>query len=77
MPVPANLRRDWAAFAAGVEARLADGARAYGDRSLRARPAALAGEVEEELLDVAGWSFMLWLRLRGLRRRLPARRRRR
>jgi hypothetical protein len=71
MPVPTNLRADWAAFAAGVEARLAAGARAYGNRSLSAPPVVLAGEVEEELLDVCGWAFVLWRRLRALSRRLP------
>lgn len=72
MPVPANIRSDWNTFTAGVESRLAAGARAYGDRSLSAPPAALAGEVEEELLDVCGWAFVLWLRLRALGSRLPA-----
>ena len=57
---------------ARVGARLAAGAKAYGNTSLRVSPLSLAGEVEEELLDVAGWGFLLWLRLRHLRRRLPS-----
>jgi hypothetical protein len=71
MRAPPNLAADWAAFAAEVEARLAAGAQAYADQSLAAAPADLAAEVEEELLDVAGWSFILWRRLRSLRTRLP------
>jgi len=50
-----------------VGVRLAAGARAYGGRSLLAAPHALAGEVEQELLDVVGWGFLLWLRMRRLR----------
>lgn len=46
--------------------RLAAGRLEYGDASLRRAPAALRGEIEEELLDVCGWSFVLWLRVRAL-----------
>jgi hypothetical protein len=72
---PAAIARDWRAFVAAVEVRLAAGAKAYGNASLKRPPASLAGEVEEELLDVAGWGFLLWLRVRSLRHRLPASRR--
>jgi hypothetical protein len=68
--VPANVRAPWRAFIEAVEARLAAGARAYGDASLRRLPVDLAAEVEQELLDVAGWGFLLWVRIRGLRGRL-------
>jgi hypothetical protein len=74
---PANIRADWARFTAAVGARLATGQRVYGDASLAAVPAALASELENELLDIAGWGFLLWVRLRALRHRLPRTRRRR
>jgi hypothetical protein len=70
---PANVRVEWAAFAAAVGNRLAAGQRTYGDVSLEASPHALAGELEDELLDLAGWGFILWRRLRALRKRLPSR----
>ncbi len=69
--LPTNLAGDWQRFAAAVEKRLRAGQRAYGDASLSAHPRALLDEVAEELEDVCGWSFMLWLRLRALRKRLP------
>jgi len=46
--------------------RLEAGAQSYGDASFRREPAELAGEIEQELLDVCGWVFVLWCRLRRL-----------
>jgi len=60
----------WGAFTAAVAARLEKGREVYGDRSFSRAPAALAGEVAEELLDVAAWSFILWTRLESIRRAL-------
>lgn len=62
--VPEALREPWEEFRTKVEVRLRQGAEEYGNISLRAPPAALAWEVEEELLDVMGWGFLLWLRMR-------------
>ena len=47
--------------------RLEAGARSYGEASFRREPAELADEIEQELLDVCGWAFVLWCRLRQLR----------
>lgn len=58
-------------FAAAVENRLQEGTQTYGDRSFTLPPDVLAGEIEQELLDVCAWSFILWCRLRGLRERMP------
>lgn len=57
----------WQAFAGAVEARLQAGRLAYGDKSFQRPPQALIGEVEQELFDVAAWSFILWTRLRRLK----------
>jgi len=46
--------------------RLEAGAQSYGDASFRRKPAELASEIEQELLDVCGWAFILWCRLRRL-----------
>jgi hypothetical protein len=56
----------WPAFAAEVRSRLEAGRAAYGDRSFAAEPAALVAELEQEALDLAGWGFVLWCRLRAL-----------
>jgi len=58
--------RDFAAFISSVAARLQAGEREYGNRSFNRPAAELAGEIEEELLDVCAWSFILWCRLRRL-----------
>jgi hypothetical protein len=62
----------WPAFAAAVEARLQQGTTTYGNASFTRNPADLASEIEQELLDVCAWSFILWCRVRALRDRLPA-----
>ena len=62
---------DFSTFAAAVECRLQQGAKIYGDRSFTLPPDVLADEIEEELLDVCAWSFILWCRLRGMRGRMP------
>ncbi len=50
--------------------KLAAGHAEYGDTSFGMRPTALANEVEEEALDICGWGFILWVRLRALRAKL-------
>jgi hypothetical protein len=62
------MRDRFPEFVANVEARLEAGRAAYGDRPFSRAPAELAGEVEEELLDVCAWAFILWARVRRLRR---------
>lgn len=61
---------EWDLFRKVLHDRLEAGERAYGDGSFSKDPTALVGEIEEELLDVCGWSFVLWVRLRRLRERL-------
>jgi hypothetical protein len=51
-----------------LAARLEKGREVYGDRSFSLTPLELTKEVEEEILDVCAWSFILWMRLRALRR---------
>lgn len=63
----------WSQFAANVVARLDAGKAVYGDRSFERRPEELSGEIEEELLDVCAWSFILWCRVLTLRQVLEAR----
>jgi hypothetical protein len=50
--------------------RLQQGDRVYGDASFQRSPRELLGEIEEELLDLAGWAFPLWVRLQKLKRTL-------
>ena len=66
MPDKDTLAR-FAEFARAVNARLEAGRASYGDVSFSRHPAVLCGEVEQELLDVCGWAYVLWVRMRALR----------
>jgi hypothetical protein len=57
----------WPEFVEMVEARLERGARDYGDASFTRPPIEIVGEVEQELLDVMGWGFVLWTRVSALK----------
>lgn len=61
-------RAAFAEFCARVEARLAQGARVYGDSSLDLPTPRLLNEIQQELEDVAGWSILLWARLERIRK---------
>ena len=54
-------------FFRAVEKRLRDGDREYAGASFTRDPADLCSEVQEELADVCGWSFILWCRLNQIR----------
>lgn len=54
---------EWKHFLSLVESRLEEGAKVYGDKSFFRHPSEISGEIEQELLDIVGWSFILWLRI--------------
>ena len=56
--------RSWGQFSRLIKERLAEGMRAYGNRSFSKDPVESLGELEEELLDVCGWAFVLHERLK-------------
>src|SRR5882762_4527422 len=60
----------WPEFILSVLTRLEAGKRTYGDESFQMQPAELSGEVEEELLDVTGWAFVLWVGMKSIRSRI-------
>jgi hypothetical protein len=55
------------AFVAELRARLVVGAKEYGGSSFERPVAEIIGEIEQELLDVCGWSVIAWVRLLALR----------
>lgn len=59
-------------FAEAIYARLDGGRRNYGDSSFEQPPARLAEEIRQELLDVAGWAFIMWERINELEQRLSS-----
>jgi len=60
------IQTQWPVFAKTVRHRLEVGARAYGDASFRLPADRLAEEIDQELLDVMGWGFILWRRVQVL-----------
>ncbi len=52
-------------FLALLNDRLHRGASEYGDRSFTRPVPQTVREVEEELLDVAGWAFVMWVQTRA------------
>jgi len=54
-------------FMAAVQARLRLGAQAYGNKSFSLPPLALLKEIQDELLDVCGWAYILHSRLERVR----------
>ncbi|HLV22998.1 MAG TPA: hypothetical protein VKZ49_19045 [Polyangiaceae bacterium] len=62
----------WPVFRRAVRRRLERGARDYGDRSFARPLPTIADEIEQELLDVAGWAFVAYCRVRALRDRMQA-----
>jgi hypothetical protein len=57
-------------FVERLRARLAVGARFYGNTSFDWPEADLIDEVQGELEDVAGWGLLLWVRMQRLRERI-------
>ena len=68
----AALNSDWWDFTAAVRARIEGAAPEYGDDSFDLPSGRLAFEIEQEILDIPGWSFILWERMQALKRKLAA-----
>jgi hypothetical protein len=66
--LPADPLDGFPSFIDRVRSRLAAGREAYGDESFLRPIAELLNEIEEELLDVCGWSFVLWERLQAMKK---------
>lgn len=59
-------------FVKAVRQRLEAGRVEYGDRSFARAPSDLIGELQQEALDLAGWGFVLFERLRAMQEALEA-----
>jgi len=62
--------KEFSEFTQALYERLGRGEAEYGEASFQRPPAVLVDEISEELLDVCGWSWLLWCRLRELKRKL-------
>lgn len=63
-PSLGSTLRAWNHFAGRVKQRLKRGARQYGNRSFSKDPEELLRELQQEALDLAGWGFILFVRLK-------------
>ena len=54
---------DWYKFTDEMRIRMEEGEDEYGDASFQTDPAETVREIQEELLDVANWSFILWCKM--------------
>ncbi len=64
--LPRDPLRDWPEFARAVYGRLCKGAEQYRNTSLELGPQRLLAELLEEIEDICGWSFLVWLRVRDM-----------
>ncbi len=62
-----DLEPTFELFVQQLRARLEKGAREYGDSSFDRPTAELFDEIEEELVDIAGWTVVLLHRLQRIR----------
>ena len=65
-----SLGADLDSFVVRLRARLAAGAKTYGDISFTRPAVGLVDEIQQEIEDVAGWGLILWIRLERLRGRV-------
>ena len=54
-------------FLQQVEAKMDRGRTEYGDKSFYKPDGILLGDIQEELIDVCGWSIILWTKIEKLK----------
>lgn len=57
-------------FVKRLEQRMEQGFKEYGDKSFDRSPKELLEEIEEELLDICGWSVVLYKRIKDLQKKM-------
>ena len=55
-----------------LQSRLEIGAQEYGDKSFSRPETNLIEMIQEEVLDIAGWSYILWAKLERLKAKIPS-----
>ena len=57
-------------FVKDLDSKMDAGYHEYGDKSFKRPPKELLQELEEEVLDICGWSLILYVRLKELKKKL-------
>ena len=66
-PHPTPRWKDrWLEFELAMTLRLQKGHQNYGDKSFSRDPAELLREIQEELLDISGWGYIVWCRMNDM-----------
>ena len=68
-PVQGRWVDEFPRFSQALADKLRQGYEEYGDNSFTRQPDDLLCELAQEALDLAGWGFVLWVRLRDLEAR--------
>ena len=53
-----------------VDKKNEKGFKIYSDKSFYRKGTKLVDEIEQELLDICGWSMILWIKIRKLRKKV-------
>jgi len=62
----------WNQFSERVKQRLDQGAESYGNTNFEMSCGDLLSEIEQEALDLMGWTFLFWVRLQKMREALAS-----
>lgn len=60
--------KPWQRYFDALDKRLEQGQKEYGDKSFCESTSELLDEIQQEVLDIAGWSYILWERLERLKK---------
>ena len=71
-PGTSRWTQEWNKFTETLTKRLEAGEREYGDASFDSSAISNIDEIEEELLDVCGWAYIMWTKLQTMRPKLEA-----
>jgi hypothetical protein len=69
-PISDEALKQFPQFVASIQARLETGKHEYGDSSFYKHPTLIIGSIQEELLDVCGWAFILYYQLLNIKEQL-------
>ena len=64
------MKDDYTVYFNKLQQRLEVGAKEYGNDSFKKSQVKLMEEIQEEILDIAGWSYVLWQKLENLKKKV-------